>query len=306
MSTPTTLPQPDTRLAATSSYYDSLPGVRLLRLALGTAQAVWPTLGVRAAHALFTTPLPPRWLLPRTRWGTTWQSERWPFEQASLTLHHPRGLHGGSAGPVVVLAHGWGGHAGQMRALAEHLHTQGLVPMVMDLPAHGASQGRRSSLPQFMRALDYGVARLRAQGYQVLGLVAHSMGANAAAAAVSRGLAVDRLVLLAPPASPRQYTRLFAQVFGLSEPTRQGFQQRIEAQQGVLMRDLEPQSVGPRIQATTLVVHDRNDRINAFADGQAYTQAIAGAQLLATEGLGHRRILNDPAVVQAVGRFLRA
>lgn len=292
---------PATALAATSSYYDSLPGVRLLRLSLGAVQTLWPTLGVRAAHQLFTTPLPPRWLQPRTRWGADWQSESWPFEQASVTVHHPRG---GPAGPVVVLAHGWGGHAGQMQALAEHLFSLGLRPMVVDLPAHGASRGRRSALPQFMRALDYVVAQLRAQGHRVQALVAHSLGANAAAAAVSRGLTVDQLVLLAPPASPRQYTRLFAQVFGLNEATRQGFQQRIEAQQGMLMRNLEPQVVGPRIHAATLVVHDRSDRINAFADGQAYTQAIAGAQLLATDGLGHRRILHDPAVVQAVGAFV--
>jgi hypothetical protein len=50
-------------------------------------------------------------------------------------------------------------------------------------------------------------------------------------------------------------------------------------------------------------VHDRNDRINAFADGQAFAHAIQGAQLLATEGLGHRRILKEPEVIGKVVVF---
>jgi pimeloyl-ACP methyl ester carboxylesterase len=53
----------------------------------------------------------------------------------------------------------------------------------------------------------------------------------------------------------------------------------------------------------TLVVHDRGDGINAFADGQAFAHAVQGAQLLATEGLGHRKILKDPGVLAQVAVF---
>ena len=134
-------------------------------------------------------------------------------------------------------------------------------------------------------------------------LAGHSLGANAAAYATSRGLAIDKLVLLAPPASPRAYTRYFAQVFGLSEATRAGMQRCIEASEGVLMQHFEPRHVAGRIRVPTLVVHDREDRINAFADGQAYAHAIQGAQLVATEGLGHRRLLKEPRVLAQVAVF---
>ena len=56
----------------------------------------------------------------------------------------------------------------------------------------------------------------------------------------------------------------------------------------------------------TLVVHDRGDRINAFADGQAFAHAIQGAQLLATEGLGHRKMLKDPRVLARTPVFTAA
>ncbi len=163
-----------------------------------------------------------------------------------------------------------------------------------------------SNLPQFARAIEYTTARLHAQDSAPHAVVAHSLAANAAAHAASRGLATGRLVLLAPPASPHEYTRLFAQVFGLSERTRSAMQRRIEAREGILMRQFEPPAVGPRIALPTLVVHDRGDRINRFADGEAYRDHIAGATLLATEGLGHRKILQQAEVLQAVADFVAA
>jgi hypothetical protein len=202
-----------------------------------------------------------------------------------------------------VLAHGWGGHAGQMLPLAEQLRAQGLRPVIVEMPAHGRNAGATSNLPQFARAIEYVAARLRQEGHTLHAAAAHSLAANALAYAASRGLAVPRLVLLAPPASPREYTRLFAHVFGLSEATRAAMQRRIEAREGIVMPQFEPAAVGPRIQAATLVVHDREDSINRFADGVAYSRSIAGARLIDTQGLGHRRILKDAGVLRQVAAF---
>lgn len=283
--------------------YGNGPVVRLFRLGLGASQRLWPGLAVRAAHRLFGTPLPPRWLSRRQPWQADWQLASWPFERASLTLY-TRATTAPGTGPVVLLVHGWGGHAGQMLALAEALAAQGLQPVLLEMPAHGRSGGGVSNLPQFARALDYVAGRLQQQGHTLQAVVAHSLGANAAAYAVSRGLGVQRLVLLAPPASPYEYTRLFARMFSLSEATRAAMQQRIEAREGIVMPQFEPAAVGPRIQIPTLVVHDRGDRINRFADGLAYSRAITDAQLIATEGLGHAKILKEASVLAEVARFV--
>ncbi|WP_372827747.1 alpha/beta fold hydrolase [Polaromonas sp.] len=286
---------------ATAAFYNTSPVTRLFRWGLSASQRLWPALAVRAAYRLFDTPLPPRWLNRRRAWPRDWAISSWPFENASITLYtRPVAPHG----PVVLLLHGWGGHAGQMLALADSLQAQGLHAVILEMPAHGRSAGPTSSLPQFARAIDYAAARLQQEGYRLQALVAHSLGANAAGFAASRGLSVDKLVLLAPPASPHEYTRLFAQVFGLSEATRAAMQKRFEAREGVLMPQFEPQAVGPRISQPTLVVHDRHDSISRFADGVAYSQAIAGARLLATQDPGHRRILKDAEVLKAVASFL--
>lgn len=287
----------------TSAYYQASPGIRMFRLALGTSERLWPALAVRAAARLFATPLPPKWLNRRTAWDARWRIDAWPFEQASLTVYStPVAPHG----PVALLVHGWGGHARQLLPLAEALAQQGLRPVLVEMPAHGRSAGSVSNLPQFARAIDYVVSRLTHEGHSVRLLAAHSLGANAAAYAASRGLPIERLVLLAPPASPREYTRYFAQVFGLSEATRAAMQRRFEAREGILMPHFEPHAVGPRLRLPTLVVHDHGDSINSFADGQAFAHAIRGAELVATDGLGHRKLLKDPVVIGKVALFARA
>lgn len=287
--------------SADASPYGQSAAIRLLRLGLLASQRLWPGLAVQAAQRLFATPVPARRLRRRPDWARAWQVEAWPFERSGLTVYTPRTA---SAEPVVLLTHGWGGHAGQLLGLAQALAAQGLQPVLLDMPAHGLSRGGASNLPQFARALEYAAARLQQRGLTPQALVAHSLGANAAAHAVSRGLAVRGLVLLAPPASPHEYTRLFARLFGLSERTRAAMQQGIEAREAILMPQFEPQAVGPRIRVPTLVVHDRGDRINRFADGEAYARAIGGAQLQATEGLGHAKILRDADVQASVAAFV--
>lgn len=286
--------------ANTAPGYYQGASIRLFRLALTASQRLWPALAVRAAYRLFGTPLPPKWLQRGKPWEAGWRMEQWPFEDAQLTVYsRPVAPHG----PLALLVHGWGGHARQLRPLADALAQQGLRPVLLEMPAHGRSAGSTSNLPQFARAIDYAVGRLQQDGHAVRVLAAHSLGANAAAFAAARGLPVERLVLLAPPASPREYTRYFARVFGLSEATRAAMQKRIEAREGILMPQFEPPAVGPRIRVPTLVVHDRQDSVNPFADGQAFAHAIRGGRLVATDGLGHRRMLKDGGVIGEVVQF---
>lgn len=291
--------------AAPSNYYRPGRLLRALRFGLTTSQRLWPALGVRAAYRLFGTPLPPKWLYRGQGPGAEWRREAWAFEDASVGIYHLAAQDSGAeSAPVVLLVHGWGGHAGQMLPLAQAVAAADLRPVLLELPAHGRSAGTMSNSPQFARAIAYVAARLAADGHALRAAVAHSLGANGLALAAARGLPAERLVLLAPPASPREYTRYFAHTFGLSEATRLAMQRRLESREGVLMAQLEPAAVGPRIAQPTLIVHDREDRVNRFADAEAYRDAIGGARLVATQGWGHRRILKEAAVLAHVAGFV--
>lgn len=290
----------DSTLSVAIDYYGTRLGTRLVRLGLRLSQQVWPALATRVAHSLFCTPLPLKWENRGASGWEGWNVETLPFELSSVTLYGMRD----DTRPVALLVHGWGGHAAQMLPLARQLDAAGIRSIIIEMPAHGRSRGTRSSLPQFARAVAYVAARVAERGQKVKALVAHSLGANASAYAAGRGTPVDRLVLLAPPASPKEYTRVFAHAFALRESTRAAMQRKVEAREGITMRQFEPEASGEYFKGAALVVHDRGDRINPFADGEAFARHIVGAKLIPTTGLGHRRILSDAGVMQSVAEFV--
>jgi len=53
-----------------------------------------------------------------------------------------------------------------------------------------------------------------------------------------------------------------------------------------------------------LVIHDREDREVPFSEGRRHVLNWPGARLQATRGLGHRRLLEDPAVIEAAVDFI--
>jgi pimeloyl-ACP methyl ester carboxylesterase len=293
--------------SAATAFYSTHAATRWLRRGLHGVQRVSPGLAVRAAQALFCTPLPPKWVARRQALPAGWEPVHWPFEDASLVLYRP--AQAPAKAPQVLLAHGWGGHSQQWTALATALQARGLAPLMLDFPAHGRAAGWRSSLPQFGRALEYAVQRLTGEpgpggALQPLrAVVAHSLGATAAAMACARGAAVQRLVLVAPAGSPLGYTRGFAAVFGLGEGVRRAMQERIESEQAMLMAAYEAADLAPRLSLPTLVVHDENDPVNPFSDGQAYASHAPQARLMATRQLGHRKLLRDARVLEAVAGF---
>lgn len=294
--------------SAAALFYDTHAATRWLRRGLGGMQRVSPGWAARAAQALFCTPLPPKWASRRQTVPGGFEVRRWPFEGVSLVLYRPRAVRPDA--PVVLLVHGWGGSGLQWSALAEDLLARGLAPVMLDFPAHGRAEGWRSNLPQFNRALEYVTQRLVAEGADgprpLQAMVAHSLGATAAAMACARGAAVQRLILAAPAGSPLGYLHGFAAVFGLGDTARAAMQLRIESEEAMLMAAWEAHTVAPRLALPTLVVHDQQDRVNPFGDGQAYAGLAPRARLFSTSGLGHRRPLRDAQVLAEVTGFVVA
>jgi pimeloyl-ACP methyl ester carboxylesterase len=281
-----------------SGFYAGLVA-RGLGATLRLSQSVAPAMATRLALRLFFTPMPLKLVARRRALPQGWQVEHWPFEHGTLAVH--RRPHVPSDRPTVLLVHGWAGDAQQMGPLADALEIAGLNPVMLDFPAHGRSAGWRATLPQFVRALWAASARLG----PLHGVVAHSLGAVAAAHAAANGLPVERLALLATSPPPSLFLQWFARSFGLAEviPRRMG--SVIEKVEGVALAEFDPDWLGPRLHQPTLVVHDEGDRVSPLAVGQRFAQAVAGARFLATRALGHRRVLADGAVADAVAAHLR-
>jgi pimeloyl-ACP methyl ester carboxylesterase len=55
-----------------------------------------------------------------------------------------------------------------------------------------------------------------------------------------------------------------------------------------------------------LVVHDRDDKEVPYSVGRSIASQWPSAEMIITEGLGHKRILGDPNVRDAAVRFVDA
>jgi hypothetical protein len=212
------------------------------------------------------------------------------------------------AGPRVLLVHGWGGRGGQLGAFVEPLVAHGFSVAWFDGPAHGASDGRVTTIPELAEALG-GVADALGP---VRGIIAHSGGGVVSGWSVRRRLldgVVDlpeAIVLVAPPADFRGHAARFARACGLSADARARFERRLEARVGLPPEAFDLSGFARDLPLAALVVHDREDPDVPWAEGAAIAAAWPGAELVTTRGLGHRRILRDPAVIARVIAFLTA
>jgi hypothetical protein len=70
------------------------------------------------------------------------------------------------------------------------------------------------------------------------------------------------------------------------------------------MADLHVARIAAGLGTPALVVHDRTDGEVPWSDGDEVARAWPGARLRTTEGLGHRRVLRDPAVIAEATAFV--
>ena len=260
---------------------------------------LFPDVATALAERMFLTP-------PRARDAAASALDL--VDARSSFLEH-KGRHiamwrwGSRGAPAVVLAHGWGGYAAQMRAFVFPLLQAGYRVIAYDQPAHGVSEGRLTGLPDFADVL----AEVAAFHGNVGGVIAHSLGGAAAALALANGKASFRkAVLVSPPSDLVGYSRRFARWYWMPEAVRKGMQAAIEERYGVRWENLEVPRVAPRLSAQALVIHDRDDRLMPWTHGAAVARHWPNATLMSTEGLGHRRILGDERVTRAAAEFIAA
>ena len=259
-----------------------------MRAAIRGLAVIAPPLAVRAAARLFRFPIRPR--------GGALPGQRFAVRA------HGRIVRGSvrGEGPVVILAHGWGGSEQQFDVLGDALAARGFRAVTFSMIGHGASSGRFSSMVEFRESL-LAVAAHFGEPHAIIG---HSLGGAASSWAVSEGLHTSRLALIAPSAHPRRYLNLFLDWLEFPDALRERVMRHFEKTLRFEWSRLDIEAFGPRVNVPTLIVHDRGDREVPWSEGADAARLIPDAQLVSVETLGHRRILRDEAVVQRICEFV--
>lgn len=205
------------------------------------------------------------------------------------------------AGPGVLLVHGWEGAAADMLALGQRLAGAGHRVVAFDLPAHGESDGERTSpfaCAEVMQALGAASGPFAA-------VVAHSVGAAATLEALRGGLQVGRVVLIGAPARYRDYLNAFGRAAGLDDHGTEALRAAL-ANRGIDVAALDGPRIAAGLSQAALFIHSADDRVVPIGDARENAAAWPGARLLAFEGGGHRRVLAEERTLAASVAFLAA
>ncbi len=275
--------------------------MRILRVVLGMLQAVSPRAAAWLAERLFFTPR-------RTTASTATRAFLASGRRFTVGVDG-RPVVGWRWGrddaPVVYLVHGWASRGSRLAAFVQPLRTAGYAVVTFDAPGHGLSGRGMSSMPEFARTLAAVVARA-GRSRPAHAVIAHSFGCASTALALSWGLEADRLVFLAPAADPPTWVAPFATALALRPDVVERMRVRSERRIRNRWADMNVCDIARALgrRPALLVVHDEGDETVRWQDGAAIAAAWPGSRLVTTQGLGHRGVTTDAAVVRQGVEFV--
>jgi pimeloyl-ACP methyl ester carboxylesterase len=190
-----------------------------------------------------------------------------------------------------------------MSHLIEALISKGSQVITYDALRHGKSHAKRADLADWADSVQ---AVLQAIG-DVDCIIAHSFGAAAVTVASRHGLATKRLIFIAPIHDIVSVSDHFGAELCISpdilkemrQYTWEQNKERFEA----YGKNWEEIFDSP-FEVPTLICHDKNDRRIGIEHSLTLRKKWPWAQLIITEGLGHRKILDDARIIQQCCRFI--
>ena len=206
-------------------------------------------------------------------------------------------------GPVVMMVHGWSGGGIQFGAFVKPLVTSGFRVVVFDAPAHGRAQGSQTNLYEMADVISLVAASVG----PLHAIIAHSIGALAAARAVRDGVRVGQLVMLAPPRDLDSVVSGFGTALGLSSAMIEEQRRRMEQRFGPgVWCQFSFDELAPALAPHGLVVVDRDDQSVPASHSERVHLKWPGSEKLETRGLGHYKLLWHPSVVGPIHSRLAA
>lgn len=196
-----------------------------------------------------------------------------------------------------LLVHGWESRAAGWHVLVRRLVAAGWHVTVFDAPAHGESAGEATNVVAMGRAL------LAVAGWlgPVDAVVAHSLGSPASLYAFAHGLRARSSVHLAGPSS---LIRALDRAACAVKVDGAALRARFEALTGLDAADMELERLAAGMRHPALLLHDPLDPEVHWSESAALANAWDGALLEAANGVGHRKIIGDAAVVDRIVGFL--
>jgi len=221
-----------------------------------------------------------------------------------LNDHVIRGYRWNSGGTKkILIVHGFESSAKNFERYISPLVKKGYEVMAFDAPAHGKSGGNRISLPVYIQTINK-VAELYGP---IDGFITHSFGGLATSHYLETTAHNEntRLVLIAPATETTSAIDSFFSFLKLNTDIRKEFDELIYEKGGVWPDHYSIRRAMKHIQAKVLWFHDENDDMTPLEDAlNVAKDNHPNLEFVTTQGLGHRRIYRENAVMKRIFEFL--
>ncbi|MCG9972023.1 alpha/beta fold hydrolase [Christiangramia crocea] len=260
---------------------------------------VSPFLASRFAARLFLSPF--RYSLP--------EREREMFENSEIEKEKVPSINReivvykyGKSDKKVLLVHGWSGRGTQLSRIALDLKENGFSTVSFDAPAHGEAPGKISMMPFFIEAVHY----LDKKYGPFEAVIGHSLGGMSSLKAIKDGLSTKKLVIIGTANSVTKITRDFANNMNMNQEVAQRMKEYLDSKFGQDMDEYSGAVSAMEVMTPTLIIHDEQDVDVSVKDAQEIHEALDNSEIFITTGLGHRRILGNPEVINKITTFITA
>jgi pimeloyl-ACP methyl ester carboxylesterase len=272
--------------------------LKVIRWTYPKVETVFPFLAHRFFLTLFFTPL--KYKAPEKEIKAASFAEKFRFKVAGKEV---QGYAWGNSSKTVLVIHGWAGRATQFRRFIKPLMEAGYRVVGFDGPAHGMSEGKKTTIREFEEAIRE-IIKITGVPDAV---IAHSFGGGAALFASMNGLPIRTLVNIASPTIGDEIINTYIHTIGASEKTFEFFTKEIQKRYGKPFTEFTalhaiqhlPQPIN------LLLVYDENDREVSMKHALALKEIYPAAELIRTKGLGHTRILKDNEVIRSVVTYIQ-
>lgn len=274
------------------------PLLKLIRWGYPKVEAICPPLAYRFFATLFFTPLKYQ-ATEKERKAETF-GEKFSVTAAGKKIQCYRW---GNSDKSVVVVHGWAGRATQFRRFVKPFISAGYQVIGFDGPAHGQSEGKRTTIVEFEETLK--------KVYEKIGvpeaIIAHSFGGGAVLFAAKNGLPVKKIINIASPTIGDKIIDTYLKAIGGSEKTKAFFKKFIQQKYGKPFEEFTASHIIKQIiqPVEVLLVHDEDDKEVSMEHPLELLRQYPSARLLKTKGLGHTRILKDDRVINEIVTFVQ-
>ncbi|MFC4025878.1 alpha/beta fold hydrolase [Zunongwangia endophytica] len=208
----------------------------------------------------------------------------------------------GKSDKKVLLVHGWSGRGTQLSKIAEALLKLGFSTVSFDAPAHGKAPGKMSMMPHFIEAIHF----LKKKHGPFHSIVGHSLGGMSTLKVLKEGFPANKAVIIGTANSITKLTEEFVQNLHMDKEVAYLLKSNFDEKFGQDMDNYSGAISAQSVFTPTLVIHDKDDVDVNYRCAEEIHKQLKSSELYLTEGLGHRRILGDPTVINKITTFITA